>query len=359
MLVHLSILVILLFLNIIPNQIIDRKKYILPFSFLLILVYWAIRYDYGLDYWNYYNLFYTGETVKRSVFGERWFYEFTYLFKSYYQVIIAESIIAIVSLFHLVHKYISPRMYWLFFLLLFIVPDFHFNIISTQRTTMAACILYWAFDFFYIRRRRWILYIGMVLIATMFHASALVLVLFPLIYLFFSKLSGKLIFLILVVSNIISIFYPDVIFQKIVSFPIFQDYEGYVEVVSKRSLSFAFGNLLVLIPCWFMCAHYHEGDSRYDNICILAFLYLILTFLYLNFQGRYTVYLFPFFIMALCFMLEKYDGRSRVLLLSPYLFFLIYLLNAFYVTLYDQMNFQYNSGNPYYYHTIFEAAVLP
>ena len=90
--VHLVLLAILVIINLFPDSFIDRKKYILPISFLLILVYWAIRYDYGLDYWNYYNSFYEGTEGKLSRgFGERAYYVFTGLFSKFYQVIVAQS----------------------------------------------------------------------------------------------------------------------------------------------------------------------------------------------------------------------------------------------------------------------------
>ena len=74
MIVHLSILFFLLFINLQPTSKNKRKKYVLPISFVIITIYWALRYDYGLDYWNYYNLFYNDVTKYVTGFGEKWFF---------------------------------------------------------------------------------------------------------------------------------------------------------------------------------------------------------------------------------------------------------------------------------------------
>lgn len=360
MIVHFTILALLLILNLIPENKINRKKYILPLSFFIVFIYWAIRYDYGLDYWNYYDTFYSDINENRAGFGEIWFYRIMRIFKHYYQWIIASSALIVITLYHLVIKYIPQRWYWLFFLLLFIVPDFHFNLISAQRSTMAACILLWAFDLFYIQRKRWLFYIGMVFIAAMFHTSALVFIIVPFFDLIIPKLSGRTIFIILVLSNVASLFSSTYIFEHVVRFfDIFNDYNYYFDVVGNRSLTSMLSGFLVLIPCWFICDNYKRGNKVYDAAFTLALLYLIPDFLHVNFQGRYTVYLYIFFVIVLCTVLEQSNRQIRWFILIPYLFDISYGLYWYYWMLLSKINFEYSSGNMYYYHTIFEAPFLP
>ena len=51
----------------------ERKKQqiVLPLAFIAITVFFAIRYDYGLDYWSYYNYYDTGRTLEESEYGIR------------------------------------------------------------------------------------------------------------------------------------------------------------------------------------------------------------------------------------------------------------------------------------------------
>ena len=359
--IHLSLLVIILLLNLMPEKWADRKKFILPFSFLMVLVYWAIRYDYGLDYWNYYNMFYSGRQVERTgTFGERWFYIFTHLFKFYYQTIIAESIIIAVSLFHLVRKYISPKVYWLFFLLLFIVTGFHFNLISAQRTAMAAVIVYWAFDLFYITHKRWMPFILMILAATMFHTSAIVFIIFPGLYLFLRNVSGHSLFIALVIAAVLSHTITNVLFSNVINnIDIFNDYNVYADRNYNRGWSFILGSLLTIVPWYYLCLRYRKDNQQYDTIFIIAYIYQFLTFIGLNFQDRYTAYLYPFFIIVLSQEVVTSDKRKKMIMLLPLLFFLFYAMYWYYWMLLDKINSEWSSGNMYFYHTIFDAPSLP
>lgn len=57
MFVHFSLTAFLCLLNLIRFNPDIRKNYILSLSFLLIGLFMGLRYDYGLDYWNYYEIF--------------------------------------------------------------------------------------------------------------------------------------------------------------------------------------------------------------------------------------------------------------------------------------------------------------
>ena len=359
--VHIGLLIVLLLLNLIPERKVRREKYILPLSFFLVLIYWAFRYDYGLDYWNYYNMFYTGTRVERTAgFGERWFYLFTHIFKYYYQSIIAQSIIIVVSLYHLVKKYISSKTYWLFFLLLFIVTGFHFNLISAQRSTMAAVIMYWGFDLFYISRKRWLPFIAIVFVASMFHTSAIVFLVLPIVEFLFKKASGRTLFVILVVSALLSHTITNIIFNNLVErITIFNDYSVYTDRNYTRSWSFILGSLLMVVPWYFLCLRLRTCGAKYDRIFYLAYLYQFLTLIALNFQERFTVYLYPFFIIILAQEVSLSDKRKRLIMLVPYIFYLSYALYWYYWMLLDKMTGEWSNGNMFFYHTIFEASPLP
>ena len=359
--IHIGILLILLILNLLPEKWANREKFILPFSFLVITVYWAIRYNYGLDYWNYYNLFYMHSFVERSSsFGERWFYGFTHLFPYYYQSIIAQSVIIGGTLYHLARKYISPKVYWLFFLLLFIVSGFHFNLISAQRSTMAAVIMYWGFDLFYISRRRWIPFIAMVLAAMMFHTSAIVFLVIPLLDILFPKISGHTLFIVLIISAFLSHTISNIVFNTLVDrITFFNDYTVYTEKDLTRGWSFIFGSLLTIVPWYYLCQRYKKGYSKFDKHFILAYTYQFITLIALNFQDRFTVYLFPFFIIILAQEVMQSDRKKKFIMLGPYFFYLGYALYWYYWKLFDRINSEWSSGNMFYYQTIFDAPSLP
>lgn len=79
MIVHFLLILILCGLNLIPVSLSFRKKYILPFSFLCIGLFMGLRYDYGLDYWNYYEAF---TNTNNDISNEFGFWSFFILLKS-------------------------------------------------------------------------------------------------------------------------------------------------------------------------------------------------------------------------------------------------------------------------------------
>lgn len=360
--VHLTLLLILLLLNLIPDKIIDRKKIILPFSFLLVLVYWAIRYDYGLDYWNYYNLFYSGMDSYTKGTTELLFFRFINLFAHYYQFIIVHSLVVVVSLYYLVRKHVSSNYYWLFFFFLMAVPAFHFNLISAMRSTMAACILYWAYEFCYISKKRWFLYSALVITASLFHTSALAFLLLPLIHLALYKTKGWVIFSILLLFDILQMFYSNAIFNWVISFSdVTSSYETYSELLTGSNINGLIARSIVLLPTFYMCRCFDKNKSVYEtrDIFILAFFYLLISMIGLNFQGRFSAYQFPYFIVALLFTCSQLGKKDRIIALAPYIIYILYSLNVYYQSLLINLYGVWSSGNMYFYHTIFDAPALP
>lgn len=360
--VHITLLLILLLLNLIPDKIIDRKKIILPFSFLLVLVYWAIRYDYGLDYWNYYNLFYSEKTAFSKGTTEFLFFRFLNLFDYYYQFIIVHSLVVVISLFYLVRKHIPSNYYWLFFFFLMAVPGFHFNLISAMRSTMAACVLYWAYEFCYISKKRWLLYFALVIVASLFHTSALAFLILPLIHLTIYKTRGWIIFSILIFFDILQVFYGNAIFNWVISFSdVTSGYDSYSEIVKGSNVNGLVFRSIVLFPAFYMCRCFDKIKSDYEvrDLFILAFFYLLISMVGLNFQGRFTAYLFPYFIAALLFTCLQIGKKDRIIVLVPYIIYILYGLNVYYNSLILNLYGIWSEGNMYFYHTIFDAPSFP
>lgn len=361
--VHLVLLIILLLLNIIPEKTVDRKKIILPFSFILVLIYWAIRYDYGLDYWNYYNAFYSKVFDDNHYIKERLFYLFFYSFKAYYKFVIVESVITAVTLFYFVRKYIPTTYYCLFFLLLFAVPGLHFNLISTMRSDMAAFVLFWAYEFFYISKKRWVLFIVSVLVAVQFHNSAMSFIIVPIVYWAFNKMKGNAIMVAMLVCDFLSVFITQTIFDLIVSQGgnLFSDYEIYSEFnVNTNFYGFVMKSV-ILLPSYYMCKIYDrfKNNNIYRSVFILAFLFTIVNLLGLDLNGRFTVYLYPFFIIALSITSVHSNKSERWIILMPYLLSVVYALVSFYSSMMAGLNGRYSVGNPCFYSTIFDAPSFP
>lgn len=361
--VHLFLMFFLALINvIIPDKSIDRRKVILPFSFIIIAIYWCIRYDYGLDYWSYYDSFYSNVTEKDTGTFERLFFMFMNSFKYFYQFVIAESLVVVFSLYHIVRKYLPTNCYWLFFLLLFAVPSLHFNLISAMRSTMAACVLYWAFDLFYISKRNWPLFFLCVIVASMFHTSALSFVFFPIVCLLFTKLKGIQILVILLVTSVMRMFVPAEVYNWVVSLTsVTQSYDFYAERINVSNINGFIVGLVELVPAFFICRSYDKlKDNVMDRkIILVACYYLLITTIGLNFHGRFSAYLFPFFIVALSIPYNQIGKNERWYMLLPYFAVVAYHMVDYYRTALLLSTSVWSEGNPCFYHTLFESPIFP
>lgn len=360
--IHLGILAIVVLLNLIPDKFINRRKWILPISFLLILAYWALRYDYGLDYWDYLRSFYAGTEGKESRgFGEPGYYIFANLFSSFYQVIIAQSIIVIGTLFYMVRKYVPTNCYWLFFILFLLVPRFHFVMISALRNSLAACVMFWAFDLCYINKKRWPLYIVFVFFAALFHTTALVFLVFPFIHYFFSRTRGMSVFTMLIIADILSLFVVNFLFNFIISqSELTETYANYDELIGESNLIGVIFKSVILIPAFFICKSYNKQklNTPSRNLFVLSFFFLIIDLFGFNFGGRFTLYLYLFFIISLALTYQNRKA-TRLVLLTPYLLYIVFGFYQYYQRLIEGLTNVYSEGNYLFYHTIFEASPLP
>lgn len=360
--VHFIILLALLLANIIPFSEKIRKKFVLPISFLVLFIYWAIRYEYGQDYWAYYDYFYSNRQSDKG-FGEVLFFNvFFPLFKFYYQAVIAQSFYVIFTLYYMVRKYVPTHYYWLFFFLFMCVPGFHFSLISALRSSMAAATMFWAYSLFYINKKNLVLYFVMVIVATLFHTSAIAFLVVPVFDWLLVKMNGKVIFIALVTCLLLAMTIGGKLFSVVT------DIGNESFLGSYEHLAYGFGNSnllgtihkgIILIPSFFVCVYYNKiKDIHLKRIFILAFLFLAIKLLNLDFNGRFTAYLFFFFVVAFCYTLKNLPKGNKVIMILPYFMVVFFDLYLFYADLIVNAG-NYVDGSFYIYKTLFEAPNLP
>ena len=197
-----------------------RTQFILPFSFILITLFFALRYEYGNDYWHYYYRWDSGRLVEgdNRGTGETFFYGFMQLFDKYYKFVIAHTLLFCSIMFYLVRRYVVPKYYALFFFMFMSMSTLSYNMMSAMRSTMAACILWLALDFFYIRKKMWVPYFSMVIIAGFFHTSALAFSILPLVDWGLRVIKPKTLFTLLVIGMIINVVYAKQVYAFVLSF---------------------------------------------------------------------------------------------------------------------------------------------
>ncbi len=360
--VHFLILLLVLVINFLPIKDRAKKKFCLPLSFFILLLYWAFRYEYGQDYWAYYDYFYSNMQSDKG-FGEVLFFNvFFPMFKYYYQAVIAQSLYVLLTIFYMVRTYVPEKYYWLFFILFMCVPGFHFSLISAMRSSMAAATMFWGYSLFYIKKKNLLLYASMVIVATLFHTSAIVFLVVPIVDLFFSRVNGRTIFISFIVFLLLAMSIGGRLFTTITA----GGDENFLGSYSHLSDGFGDSNILgtihkgiILIPTYYLCVYYNKlRDVHLKRIFILAFIFISIRLLNLDFNGRFTAYLFLFFIVAFCYTLMNLQKGERVIMIIPYFMVVLFDLYIFYSGLIVNAG-NYLEGNFFKYKTIFEASPLP
>lgn len=346
-----------------------RTKYILPLGFIIITIFFALRYEYGNDYWHYYQRWDSGRLVESDNrgTGETLFYQFMQLFDHYYKFVIVHTLIFCTIMFYLVRRYIAPKYYALFFFLFMTMATMSYNMMSAMRSTMAACVLWIAFDLFYLRKTRWHPFIGMVVLSGFFHTSALMFVIVPLIDRGMRLVKPKMLFALLCVGMVVNVMFSKELYAFLLSFSgtMSDTYGGYLDR-DKTGGATIFGMLnrsIMLFPFYFICMKKEIfSEEKKSKIWGLAMFVIALICYGLDLDGRFSMILYIFVIIALSYVLPTLNGNQRAFCMVPLLFDIVY--NHIYLfykmqLLYYYTNLNNGDGCFLYYTSIFDAPFLP
>lgn len=377
MIQHITVAIVAILLCLIPDKNNRRKKYMLPLSFLIVTVFFAIRYNYGLDYMSYQNLFDMSESsTSWRDDKETFFYIVMNRFGHFYQFVIFHTVLFMTGLFLWVRKYCNEKYYALFFLMLMFMQSMSYNLMSSMRSTMAACILWGALYFFYIKKKNWFFYSLVIIIASGFHLSILSFIILPFVDYLFPKIKGIVLFYFLIGCFIFSLLGNEQLFDFVVSnISELNTYGSYYERVQDNNISIfgTMNNALFLFPAYFICRSKDLLLENHRKLFVLAFLFLTLYSLNLDIQNRFTSYIGLFFILIISIVAGGYkyidqDGikqeyvflkeREVWIMLVPLIFKVLFDYYKFYLLMLSPF-YKGLDGNPLFYQTIFDAPYLP
>lgn len=380
MLEQLSIMLICVLLCLLPNKefrirrksnknvvtIVERNNlrtwYILPLCFLIITVFYAIRYDYGFDYWSYYERFSTGWTQRQFESGssETLFYLFMNSFDLYFNFIIAHTLILMATLFYMTRKYCDFRYYALFFFVFMAFSEMSSNMISALRTTMAACILWIGLDLFYVNKKKWLPFIGVVIFAFFFHTSAIVFLVLPIMHFFVMKVRPRTMFIILCLLLFFRLSIANEIFTWMgTNIPFLQTYE---HVVEEKDVKYNFNSIIyfscILFPSYIVCQHKKLFvEKGCPGVYVLAMFFLFIFLSGLNFDGRFSIYFMIFFMYSLCMVLPRIGVMSKAAAIIPLIVFVLDNVYMSYRVL-TSSEYLFEESTTLFYKTIFETTPM-
>lgn len=357
MLIHFSLTLFLCLLNLIPLSIPVRKNFILPLSFIMIGIFMGVRYNYGLDYWNYYDEFYNYQNYRPN---ESLFWLFFFSFEKYYQFILVKSLLLSAILLYIVRKYVPVQYYVLFIFFFMVNSSLIYSMITAERTCLGAMVLWCGLEFFYFRKKRYILLVGSIIVASLFHTILLSMLIIPFFILFFSSKrlhSSKTILLLLCIVLMLGMTLSSALFEYLSNK--IEDFSSYAYYADER-----FGNAnivgtlfkgLLLIPLYYIIQPLNKlsSNSIYFKMTILSLVYPFIYFVGLETDGRIGLITLPFFVITMLQRASQLNSKLKILIMiSPFFLMTVYNNILLYMRMIKEPLLE---GNYLIYQTIFDV----
>lgn len=166
-------------LSILLVGIFYRNKYSLALSFLILTVFFAIRYEFGPDYPEYLRHFYLSidGDLQDALYYDRFEDGWVILCRlckpiGFFGMVIVLTVFENLVLYYLFKKYVPPKWYWLALFCYLFSTTLCLTGLSMMRQFLAMCVCLLAFDL--AVRKKIIFSLALVFLAGQFHTSALV-----------------------------------------------------------------------------------------------------------------------------------------------------------------------------------------
>jgi hypothetical protein len=308
-----------------------ESDYWLRYSFILIFLFLAFRYDFGNDYKNYLEYFNTFEYIDLNSRWELGWQLLCFLFKPL-GFFVMTAFLAGINCFiyyRFIKDYVSPAYYWLAVFIYVFNPGFMLLHSSAMRQSVAIAIF--LFSLGYLYKKQIVRYVLCVLLASMFHSSAIILL--PLYILFvidwqISKIKAIIIFIIFVLFLIsIQIFAPYLGEFIGTYFERYKDYQGGAELSSGLGfLYYIIIFIFVLIYSRFQKNH----NELLFKIAIVSYYVIPLGFL-IQLIGRVGMYMEPVMmaVIPIIFVCIK-DKNVKSMFITSYIFMTLYSFYIFF-----------------------------
>lgn len=351
MVVHFLLLIIILLLCSIRCKRGYREHLFLPICFILLALYWALMYDYGLDYWNYYDIFYK-DPYYGDGRGEPFFWKIFFSFPNYYLFVVFYGIVVSSIIYYFVKKTIPPTYYWYFFLVFMLHPSLCLNMTYVFRSAIGSCIIWIAIYRYYVKRvdfTRLYLLIGA---ASLIHHSLALCVLLPLVGYLLQRVPSFIIFILLIIALCIGMSGAMELFASFVgAMEAFEAYSHYgADRIDDPTITMLLSRALHLIPAFFIL-HYkntNEYTNRLSGVCMF---YYLVYFIGFDMLGRLTMMLYVFVIICTIAISNNKNWIIKTLILSPSVLFAAYRNIMFYMEMATTR--QGDPGNMMKYSSIF------
>ena len=354
-----GIIVVILTLLLVSKTELRKKAY---FCFLVLFFFSAIRYGIGYDYYAYMKMVLNNTedySIERIEPLSRVLLSTAY--HTHYQVFfVLSSFLTIFPLYRACIKLSINPAYSL--IIYFLFPVYYLESFSIIRNAVAYSIV--LYSFVVLNERKYLYSVVLIVIAALFHKSALISLLFY--FIFFIK-PGRLLNIIFYLSSFaISAFLLEAISQYADLFFLLSDVEKYTEVgrAEGGTMNYIVNGLNIInFLLWSQLSAKDKNNSLY--LCLFN-IGVCLWNAFLAIDSTISLRLSSFFMIFIIFLVPQYKtifvGKNQLFVnRMVYLFFLILFSSYFYINVSAYLdNPERMSNIPYqtvFYHTDYDNYV--
>lgn len=314
---------------------IGRSRYGMSVGAFLVTLLGVLHYNYGNDYMAYLGIYEEAASLPFSalwegeVFHDAGWFVLCKLFQplgGFFAMVAVLTVVQNALVFRAIRRYVKREWWWLS-VMVFLFSSLFLLSFSMMRQHLVMCVFLALFPI--IEQRKWVRALAVLLLCTLVHASAAVLIPFVFWgYLPFERRGKQLsnIFFILFCVIIISRPLMQAVLNMFFSYDRFLAYGD--TYANGETVSFGFGYLLGLIPM-FLALRYMRGEHDASNkrlVAMGAAMHLVVPFASLiPLISRVSFYFQIFHIVSIPHIYFGVENiRWRRILLVVYSFMLLY-----------------------------------
>lgn len=317
-------------------------------SFILLFFFLSFRYNFGNDYGSYLKMFeeISNGTIKidfeNSVAIEAGWVYLCQFFKPFgFSFMIAFlALLNCIVIYNFVKKYVPVKYYWLSIFIYLFNPFLFLVESSAMRQTTALLLFLYSITF--IINRNFLKFAGIIIIASLFHKSALILFL---TYFIASPtiITKKIVFIYFSVF-IFTFLFGEIIFNTIGPYLdlYFDKYNVYTNNIESSKFGSGFGFLFLIF--FFVSLLYNSIGEIGKSAVIFKIgilYYAIYPFgIYLQAFGRFQMYYEPFLVAAMPLVLTKINNplHNKIFIFLILFYYLYMFLDFFNTPLWSSFN---------------------
>lgn len=338
------------------NMLKIKKKTLLQFSFFFLFLVAAFRFEFGADYTSYYS-FYNKFLLKKYEeltfleIGYRWLNILISSMKLDFNILL--SVISFVNLYFfyrfMIFINIKRSFYWIIFFTYISLYNLYFYHLSMIRQSIAIYIFLFSFQYIYKKEIK--KYIIIILLATLFHKSAIILL--PIYYI--NRINFKIKYICLFfICSIFFIINVELFVNLLTKVLELVNMDKYVHYINVTPIKFNTGIGFILNICSiFLFSYLLKLKFSKKNKLLIKMILISRLLIFLNIVGisilhRVVSYFDIYTIFIPCIIILSLENKIKknklyYILFCSYLFLVFLGYNLLFIQKYNGMMKAYSS----------------